>query len=154
MKKLAFLLFPLLALTVGSLSASLSRAGLEGMYPLLIKSPLTPPDAFFPIVWTVLYVLMGLGLAQVVRKGGPGTSRAVIAWSLQLALNFCWSLLFFGAGQFLAALLCLALMWFLIVVMMLAFHSVSRAAAWMQMPYLLWVSFAGYLNYMVWVMNP
>lgn len=61
MKKLAFLLFPLLALTVGSLSAFLSRAGLEGMYPLLIKSPLTPPDAVFPIVWTVLYVLMGLG---------------------------------------------------------------------------------------------
>ena len=124
------------------------------MYPLLIKSPLTAPDAVFPIVWTVLYVLMGLGMALVVRKGGPGTSRAVVAWSLQLALNFCWSLLFFGAGQFLAALLCLALMWFMIVVMMLAFHSVSRAAAWMQMPYLLWVSFAGYLNYMVWVMNP
>ena len=154
MKKLTFLLFPLLALAVGGLSASLSRAGLEGVYPLLIKSPLTPPDAVFPIVWTVLYVLMGLGMALVVRKGGPGTSRAVLAWSLQLALNFCWSLLFFGAGQFLAALLCLALMWFMIVVMMLAFHSVSRAAAWMQMPYLLWVSFAGYLNYMVWVMNP
>ena len=68
MKKLAFPLFPLLALTVGSLSASLSRAGLEGMYPLLIKSPLTPPDAVFPIVWTVLYVLMGLGLALVVRS--------------------------------------------------------------------------------------
>ena len=144
MKKLTFLLFPLLALAVGGLSASLSRAGLEGVYPLLIKSPLTPPDAVFPIVWNVLYVLMGLGLALVVRKGGPGTSRAVAAWSL----------LFFGAGQYLAALLCLALMWFMIVVMMLAFHSVSRAAAWMQMPYLLWASFAGYLNYMVWVMNP
>ena len=63
MKKLTFLLFPLLALAVGGLSASLSRAGLEGVYPLLIKSPLTPPDAVFPIVWNVLYVLMGLGLA-------------------------------------------------------------------------------------------
>ena len=154
MKKLAFLLFPLLALAVGGLSASLSRAGLEGVYPLLIKSPLTPPDAVFPIVWNVLYVLMGLGLALVVRKGRPGTSRAVAAWSLQLALNFCWSLLFFGAGQYLAALLCLAFLWFTIAVMMLTFHSVSHAAAWMQLPYLLWVSFAGYLNYAVWVLNP
>lgn len=154
MKKLAFLLFPLLALAVGGLSASLSRAGLEGVYPLLIKSPLTPPDAVFPIVWNVLYVLMGLGLALVVRKGGPGTSRAVAAWSLQLALNFCWSLLFFGAGQYLAALLCLAFLWFTIAVMMLTFHSVSHAAAWMQLPSLLWVSFAGYLNYAVWVLNP
>ena len=154
MKKLGFLLFPLLALAVGGLAGSLSRVGIETVYPMLLKSPLTPPGTVFPIVWVVLYVLMGLGMALVVRKGGPGTTRAAIAWSLQLALNFCWSLLFFGAGQFLAALLCLALMWFMIVVMMLAFHSVSRAAAWMQMPYLLWVSFAGYLNYMVWVMNP
>lgn len=154
MKKLGFLLFPLLALAVGGLAGSLSHVGIETVYPMLLKSPLTPPGTVFPIVWNVLYVLMGLGLALVVRKGGAGTSRAVAAWSLQLALNFCWSLLFFGAGQYLAALLCLALMWFMIVVMMLAFHSVSRAAAWMQMPYLLWASFAGYLNYMVWVMNP
>ncbi len=154
MKKLGFLLFPLLALAVGGLAGSLSHVGIETVYPMLLKSPLTPPGTVFPIVWAVLYVLMGLGMALVVRKGGPGTTRAAIAWSLQLALNFCWSLLFFGAGQYLAALLCLALMWFMIVVMMLAFHSVSRAAAWMQMPYLLWASFAGYLNYMVWVMNP
>lgn len=131
MKKLGFLLFPLLALAVGGLAGSLSHVGIETVYPMLLKSPLTPPGTVFPIVWAVLYVLMGLGMALVVRKGGPGTTRAAIAWSLQLALNFCWSLLFFGAGQYLAALLCLALMWFMIVVMMLAFHSVSRAAAWM-----------------------
>ena len=154
MKKLGFLLFPLLALAVGGLAGSLSHVGIETVYPMLLKSPLTPPGTVFPIVWAVLYVLMGLGMALVVRKGGPGTTRPAIACSLHLARNVCRTLRFDGAGQYPAALLCLALMWFMIVVMMLAFHSVSRAAAWMQMPYLLWVSFAGYLNYMVWVMNP
>lgn len=153
MKKLTFLLFPLLALAVGGLSASLSRAGLEGVYPLLIKSPLTPPDAVFPIVWNVLYVLMGLGLALVVRKGGPGTSRAVVAWSLQLALNFCWSLLFFNSGAYLSALLCLVVLWVLILAMAGSFASVSRLAGRLQIPYLLWVAFAGYLNAAVWVLN-
>ena len=153
MKKLTFLLFPLLALAVGGLSASLSRAGLEGVYPLLIKSPLTPPDAVFPIVWNVLYVLMGLGLALVVRKGGPGTSRAVAAWSLQLALNFCWSLLFFNLQRFGLAFVWLMVLWGLILWMILSFRRTDSLAAWLQVPYFLWVTFAAYLNFGVWLLN-
>lgn len=153
MKKLGFLLFPLFALGTGALSGYLSRPGLEAVYPLLEKSPLTPPGAVFPVVWTILYLLMGLGLALVVQRGGRGALSAGAVWTVQLALNFTWSLLFFGAGDYLAALVCLGALWLFILLMILAFHAVRPLAAWMQLPYFLWVSFAGYLNLAVWQLN-
>lgn len=153
MKKWGFLVFPILALGVGALAGVLSRKGLENVYPLLQKSPLTPPGVVFPIVWTVLYLLMGIGLALVVDKGGPDVPQAVVLWALQLALNFSWSLLFFAGSYFLAALLCLVILWVAILAMIGAFAAVSRPAAWLQIPYLLWVTFAGYLNLAVWTLN-
>ena len=154
MKKLGFLLFPLLALGVGALSGYLSAPGLAAVYPYLEKSSLTPPGAVFPVVWTVLYLLMGLGLALVVKQGGKGVGAAVLFWVLQLALNFSWSLLFFGAGAYFEALVCLGLLWLFLLLMILAFHTVRPLAAWLQVPYFLWVSFAGYLNLVVWQLNP
>ncbi len=153
MKKWGFLLFPIVALAVGGLAGFLARTGLETVYPTLEKSALTPPGAVFPVVWSVLYILMGIGLALVVNKGGPEVTQAVVLWALQLALNFSWSLLFFGGGYYFAALLCLVLLWLAILAMMAAFAATSRAAAWLQLPYLLWVTFAGYLNYAVWALN-
>lgn len=153
MKKWGFLVFPILALGVGALAGVLSRKGLETVYPLLQKSPLTPPGAVFPVVWTVLYLLMGIGLALVVDKGGTDVPQAVVLWSLQLALNFSWSLLFFAGGYYFAALLCLVILWVAILAMIAAFAVVSRPAAWLQIPYLVWVTFAGYLNFAVWNLN-
>ena len=135
MKKIGFILFPMLALGVGMLSGYLAAPGLAAVYPFLEKSSLTPPGYVFPVVWTVLYLLMGLGLALVVKQGGRG-------------------LLFFGSGAYFQALVCLALLWMAILLMLLAFHTVSPLAAWLQVPYFLWVSFAGYLNLAVWLLNP
>ena len=73
---------------------------------------------------------------------------------MQLALNFSWSLLFFGTGAYFEALVCLSLLWLVLLLMILAFHSVRPLAAWLQVPYFLWVSFAGYLNLVVWQLNP
>lgn len=154
MKKIGFILFPMLALGMGMLSGYLAAPGLAAVYPFLEKSSLTPPGYVFPVVWTVLYLLMGLGLALVVKQGGRGTGRAAFIWTLQLALNFSWSLLFFGSGAYFQALVCLALLWMAILLMLLAFHTVSPLAAWLQVPYFLWVSFAGYLNLAVWLLNP
>ena len=153
MKKRGFLVFPILALAVGGLAGYLSRTGLETVYPQLEKSPLTPPGAVFPIVWVVLYILMGVGRALVVYRGGPGVKQAALLWGLQLALNFSWSLLFFAGGYYLAALFCLVVLWLAILAMTAAFAVVSRPAAWLQIPYLLWVAFAGYLNGAVWLLN-
>lgn len=153
MKKWGFFVFPIIALAVGGLAGFFSRKGLETVYPLLEKSPLTPPDSVFPVVWVVLYILMGLGLALVVNAGGAGVKQAVVLWTLQLALNFSWSLLFFAGGDSFAALLCLVILWLAILAMIAAFAAVSRPAAWLQIPYFLWVTFAGYLNGAVWLLN-
>ena len=154
MKKLGFLLFPLLALGAGALSGYLSQPGLTTVYPYLEKSVLTPPGYVFPVVWTILYLLMGLSLALVVKRGGKGVGTAVFFWVLHLALNVSWSLLFFGAGAYFEALLCLSLLWLVLLLMILSFHTVRPLSAWMQVPYFLWVSFAGYLNLVVWQLNP
>ena len=104
-------------------------------------------------MWTVLYLLMGLGTALVVRKGGPGTGRSVFFWAAQLGLNFAWSLLFFNSANYLGALVCLAALWLMILAMTISFAAKSRLAAWLQVPYLAWVGFAGYLNAAVWLLN-
>ncbi len=153
MKKLGFVLFPALSLGVGALAGYLTSTGLETVYPALEKSALTPPGWVFPIVWTVLYLLMGLGTALVVRKGGPGTGRSVFFWAAQLGLNFAWSLLFFNSANYLGALVCLAALWLMILAMTISFAAKSRLAAWLQVPYLAWVGFAGYLNAAVWLLN-
>lgn len=153
MKKFGFILFPAISLGVGALAGFLTKDSLANVCPLLEKSSLTPPGWVFPIAWTVLYLLMGIGMALVEARGGPERSRALPLFGIQLALNFGWSLLFFNSGAYLSALLCLIVLWVMILAMAGSFASVSRLAAWLQIPYLLWVAFAGYLNAAVWVLN-
>ena len=153
MKRLGFVLFPAISLGVGALAGYLTRDSLAIVYPLLEKSALTPPGWVFPIAWTILYLLMGIGMALVNEKGGPERPRALGLWGLQLALNFGWSLLFFNGGGYFSALLCLVLLEVMILAMAGSFATVSRLAARLQIPYLLWVAFAGYLNAAVWVLN-
>ena len=153
MKKFGFILFPAISLGVGALAGFLTKDSLANVYPLLEKSSLTPPGWVFPIAWTVLYLLMGIGMALVEARGGPERSRALTLFGIQLALNFVWSLLFFNSGAYLSALLCLIVLWVMILAMAGSFASVSRLAAWLQIPYLLWVAFAGCLNAAVWVLN-
>lgn len=153
MKKFGFILFPAISLGVGALAGFLTKDSLANVYPLLEKSSLTPPGWVFPIAWTVLYLLMGIGMALVEARGGPEHSRALTLFGIQLALNFGWSLLFFNSGAYLSALLCLIVLWVMILAMAGSFASVSRLAAWLQIPYLLWVAFAGCLNAAVWVLN-
>ena len=147
------ILFPVIALGVGALAGFLTRQSLATVYPSLEKSILTPPGWVFPVVWTLLYLLMGIGMGLVFAKGGPELTKAGAFWGVQLALNFSWSLLFFNSGNYLAALLCLIVLWLMILAMTGAFRKISRLAARLQIPYLVWVAFAGYLNAAVWVLN-
>ena len=149
----AYVGFVLLAEAVGALSGWLTRNGMEQYSRTVQKPPLTPPDAVFPIVWGILFLLMGIGAARVYLSGGPGTRRALLLFTAQLAFNFVWSILFFNLQAFGVAFFWLILLWVLIFIMTLAFCRVDRPAAWMQIPYLLWVAFAGYLNCAVWMLN-
>lgn len=155
MKRYGWLIFSAIALAVGALAGWLSREGIKTAYPLWEKPALTPPALVFPIVWTVLYVLMGIGMARVWQASVTDGEkrRALGIWALQLLVNGSWSILFFRMEQLFAALICLVVLWLLIAGMIAVFRHRDVLAARLQVPYLVWVSFAGYLNYAIWMLN-
>ena len=144
-KKLLFCLA--LPLGVGGLAALLS-GGMD-LYKTLDRPPLSPPGWVFPVVWSLLYLLMGYASYRVLESGAePGEIRkAWIFYGLQLAANFLWPLLFFGGQKYLAALILLTLLWVLIFLTIRAFSEAEELAGDLLIPYILWVTFAGYLNF-------
>lgn len=149
-----YLFWILLAEAVGALSGWLTREGTALYTAAAEKPPLSPPGIVFPIVWTILYALMGIGAARVyLTPASNARSRALAVFLLQLAVNFFWSILFFNLQAYGLAFFWLLALWVLIWWMILAFHRVDKTAAWLQLPYLLWVTFAGYLNWAVWMLN-
>ena len=137
----------LIPLAAGSLSALLS--GNMAAYSTLDKPPLSPPAFVFPIVWTLLYVLMGISSYLIYESDDPHKTMALRLYFVQLIFNFFWSIIFFRFSlHFLAFLWLLALI-VLIVLMIYHFYRISPAAAYLQIPYLLWCLFAAYLNYML-----
>lgn len=141
-----------LTLLGGALSGLLSMAGSEA-YLALRQPPLAPPSWVFPVVWTILYVLMGLGIAAVMQKGGREARPALRLYLVQLLVNYLWPIFFFrwelrGFAYFWILLLIL-----LVVLMILHFDRISTPAAWLQIPYLLWLIFAAYLNLTFWLLN-
>ena len=153
MKRSYYIVYPAIAVGVGALAGLITRQSVKEVFPLLEKPPLSPPAVVFPIVWTALYILMGVGLAAVKNAGGPEAARAERLWWAQLAVNFSWTLVFFLAGAYLAALFVLILLFGLVVAMTAAFGKLSPPAARLQAPYLLWLAFAGYLNAGIWLLN-
>lgn len=146
-KRNRLILCVLLPLLVGGIAAFLTRGGMAA-YEAMRKPPLSPPGWLFPIVWTVLYILMGIASWQVAtsRRGKEQTGRALLMYGLQLAANFCWPLLFFRQGWYWISFVWLLLLWYLILQTIFLFEEVRRSAAYLLLPYLLWVTFAGYLN--------
>ncbi len=144
----------LIPVMVGLLSAFLTRNNMD-LYESIVRPAVAPPAILFPIVWTVLYVLMGIGsvLICLTPAEEPGKTRALFAYGLQLAVNFFWSILFFNQRAFLLSFLWLLLLWALILSMTLRFRPINKTAALLQIPYLVWVTFAGYLNLMIWLLN-
>ena len=140
--------------TTDVLSGLLSRQGMQVYTEMIHKPALSPPGVLFPLVWTILYALMGIGAARIEASAdGNLRSRALNVFVVQLVVNFFWSLIFFNARAYGFALVWLLLLWVLIAAMILMFWPVDRLAALLQIPYLLWVTFAAYLNYGVWRLN-
>ena len=149
-----YLLWILLAEAVGGLAGWLTREDVKIYTDSIAQPPLSPPPLVFPVAWTILYALMGIGAARVsLAPDGPRQSRALAVFGLQLGMNFLWSILFFKFQRFGLALVWLIALWGAILWMASAFSRVDKAAARLQIPYLVWVAFAGYLNLGVWVLN-
>ena len=121
-------------------------------YETVNQPPLTPPMWLFPVVWSILFVLMGIASYLVVMQKGEDT-KALTLYTVQLIFNFFWSIWFFNLGWYLFAFLWLVALWILILATTVAFYRISKPAAWLMLPYLVWVAFAGYLNLGVWWLN-
>lgn len=123
-------------------------------YASLNKPPLNPPGWIFGPVWTVLYVLMAAAAGLVwSRVGWTRAAGALLLFFGQLLLNAAWSPLFFGLQSPGLALVDIVLLWGAIVATIISFHRLLPLAGWMLVPYLAWVSFATYLNFMIWQLN-
>lgn len=141
-----------LAGIVGSLFTAPS---IPGWYAGLTKPPFNPPGWVFAPVWTILYALMGIAAWLVYDKGvrRADVKRALFVFVAQLVLNVLWSVMFFGAHQILGAVVIIVALWILILGTILRFHKISRPAAYLLVPYLLWVGFATVLNVSLYVLN-
>lgn len=144
----------LLTESIGALSGWLSKDGMKIFSASISQPPLSPPAFLFPIVWGILYALMGIGAVRIyLSPQSTERNRALNVYITQLIVNFFWSLIFFNAQAYLFAFFWLLILWFLVLWMILLFHKVNPLAAKLQIPYLLWLSFAAYLNLGVWYLN-
>ncbi|MBQ9847905.1 MAG: tryptophan-rich sensory protein [Clostridia bacterium] len=141
-------------LAVGGL-ASLISSGAMQAFGELNQPPLSPPAWLFPVVWTLLYVLMGIASYRVYISFSPEIEKknALFVYCLQLAFNFFWTIIFFNFQAYLFAFLWLLILWILILITFLRFRKIDKPAGLMLLPYLAWVAFAGYLNFGIYLLN-
>ena len=145
----------LIPLAVGGLSALLTMENMD-IYSELNTPPLSPPPILFPIVWTILYILMGISSAIVWIERNNDTTAAddgISLYSVSLVFNFLWSIFFFNLRWFLFAFIWLVALLLLIIMTIRAYKKVVPIAAYLQIPYAVWVAFAGYLNISIWILN-
>ncbi len=143
------------ALGIGGLSA-LITAGNMDLYSEIVQPPLAPPAFLFPVVWTILYILMGISSAMIWQERSTNRQEvdtALSVYALNLFLNFFWSIIFFNMRAFLFAFIWLIALWAVILIMIIKFIKTKPVAGYLQIPYLLWVTFAGYLNLAIYILN-
>lgn len=141
------LLIPLL---VGGVSALLTNKAQNSFNETAVQPSFAPPSWLFPIVWSVLYVLMGISAYWIDETHTTSLKKAAFAaYYLQLAFNFIWSLIFFNLGAYRFAFMWIVILWCLILAEIILFHRIKPKAAFLQMPYLIWVGFAAVLNFFI-----
>ncbi len=153
-KYLKLALCILLPLTIGSLSGFATATSIDSWFVELNKPVFNPPSYLFAPVWTTLYILMGISFYLILQS--PKTElrkKAIIIFCIQLFLNFCWSFLFFKYRLLGIAFIEILMIWISIIVMIYIFKKINKTAAYLQIPYLLWVSFASCLNGSLWWLN-
>ncbi len=148
------LIYIVSAEAVGALSALFS-GGFGDFFTKYEKPPLLPPSWLFPVVWTILYALMGISAYLISSSGEDdcSKSRALKLYWIQLAVNFSWSIVFFRFEALWAAVAVILLLLALIIAMILSFKKIRPSAAYINIPYLLWVTFASYLTIAIAIIN-
>jgi tryptophan-rich sensory protein len=141
-----------LAGVVGSI---FTFSAISSWYITLTRPTFSPPNWIFGPVWTTLYLLMGISAFLIWQRGleRKDVKLALSVFGFQLVLNAVWSIVFFGLHNPGAAFFEIIFLWLSIIGTMVVFYKIHRVAAYLLLPYILWVSFAGYLNYVIWTLN-
>ena len=142
----------LISLGTGALSGFVTKDSME-MYKNIAHPPLSPKGIVFPIVWTILFVLMGISAYLIFIEKKKKTKTALVTYGIQLVLNFFWPVIFFTLQMYLAAFLWLIALLVAVIVMTVRFSKIIKTAAYLQIPYVLWLVFAAYLNLGVYLLN-
>jgi benzodiazapine receptor len=144
----------ILTLSIGAISGIATASGVNGWYTTLNKPVFNPPNYLFGPVWSLLYILMGISFYLILQSHKSIVrTKAIAIFCAQLFLNFCWSFLFFKFHLIGLAFIEIILIWFSIIIMITIFYKINKTASYIQIPYLLWVSFASVLNGSMWVLN-
>lgn len=141
-------------LAVGGLSAFITRDAMKN-FERMHQPPLSPPSWLFPVVWTLLFVLMGIASYRVYTSqvSEPRRERALRIYAIQLGMNFAWTIIFFSLGLYLTAFIWLLILWVLIIACAVLFYYIDHTAGKLLIPYILWTTFAGYLNFGIYLLN-
>lgn len=142
----------LIPLATGGLSGFLTKEHTSA-FQNVRQPPLSPPGFLFPIVWTILFILMGISAYLIYTAESDQKQKALVFYGIQLAVNFIRPLIYFNFQNYLFAFILIILLWVLILAMILSFYQIDHTAAFLQIPYLCWVTFAAYLNCGVWILN-
>ena len=138
---------------LGAASGFSTADSISGWYQTIQKPSWNPPNWLFAPVWTLLYTLMGISLALIWHSRHVLKKTALFLFVVQFVLNLLWSYIFFGRHEMQLALLEIMLMWIMIFLTIIYFYRINKSAAWLMIPYLLWVSFATFLNYSLYALN-
>ncbi len=141
-------------LLVGTVASLLTGGGME-IFATVEKPPLSPPAWIFPVAWTILYTLMGISSYLILTSEAEEEQKqnAIRIYAYQLIVNFLWPTFFFNFQWYGFAFFWLLFLWILVLIMILRFREISRVAAYMNIPYLIWLTFAAYLNWGIWRLN-
>ena len=153
-KIIQFILCVLLTLSIGAVGGIATASSVNDWYVTLNKPVFNPPNYLFGPVWTTLYLLMGISFYWILQNPASALkTKAVLMFCTQLFLNFCWSFLFFKFQWLGIAFIEILTVWISILLMIVTFYKIKPKAAYLQLPYLLWVSFASVLNGCIWYLN-
>jgi benzodiazapine receptor len=154
-KVIGLIIWIVIAFIPGAVGNLFTLPSIPTWYAALVKPAFNPPNWIFGPVWTLLYITMGIGayLIWEKRKENTTVKYALVLFFAQLTLNGLWSIIFFGRHDIFLAFIEIILLWFLILATIIKFYQIRPFAGLILIPYLLWVSFAGVLNYSLWILN-
>lgn len=148
-KKLLF--YIIITVLIGSIPSFFIKIG--DIYKQLNKPPLSPPGFLFPVVWTILFILMGISIYRIMMSKSDKKSEARLIYFIQLILNALWTPIFFGFNQYFLGFLWVLMLIILVVSMILIFYKIDKISSYLNIPYLIWLLFACYLSFGVYVLN-